>query len=329
MKTPVRVAVTGAAGNIGYAMLFRIASGELFGPEQPVALQLLEITPAMKALEGVAMELDDCAFPLLAETVLTDDPARAFADANWCLLVGARPRGKGMERKELLTANGPIFTGQGRAINDNAASDVRVLVVGNPANTNCLIAMHAAPDLPPERFAAMTMLDHNRACAQLATRAGVAVTDVKKMTIWGNHSSTQYPDAYHAEIGGRTAAEVIDDENWIREQFIPTVQKRGAAIIGARGQSSAASAANAAMEHVRMWHSGTPHGDWTSMAIPSNSAYDSPPGVIFSYPVKVSGGEVRVVEDLTLSDFDRQKLAATGAELLEERAAVESLLGSR
>lgn len=329
MTTPVRVAVTGAAGNIGYALLFRIASGALFGPEQPVALQLLEITPSMKALEGVAMELDDCAFPLLAETILTDDPARAFAGANWCLLVGARPRGKGMERKDLLAANGPIFTGQGAAINAGAADDVRVLTVGNPANTNCLIAMHCAPDVPSERFAAMTLLDHNRACAQLAARAGVAVSEVKKVSIWGNHSSTQYPDAYHAEIGGEPAAEVIGDDEWIREEFIPGVQKRGAAIIEARGQSSAASAANAAIDHLRLWNAGTARGDWTSMAIPSTGAYGSPEGVVFSYPVEVSDGEIRVVEGLQLSDFDRRKLAATGAELQEERATVANLLGER
>jgi malate dehydrogenase len=329
VKTPIRVAVTGAAGNIGYAMLFRLASGELFGPQQPVVLQLLEITPAMKALEGVAMELEDCACPLLVDTILTDDPVKAFTGTSWCLLVGARPRGKGMERKDLLAANGPIFTGQGRAINDHADADVRVLVVGNPANTNCLIAMHAAPDVPRERFAAMTMLDHNRACAQLAAKANTAVAEVKKMTIWGNHSTTQYPDAYHAEIGGKPAAKVIADDAWIREQFIPTVQKRGAAIIAARGQSSAASAANAAISHVRMWHSGTPQGDWTSMAIPSQGAYGSPEGVIFSYPVTVASGEVKVVEGLEFSDFDREKLTATGAELLEERAAVKSLLGAR
>jgi malate dehydrogenase len=329
VKTPLRITITGAAGNIGYALLFRIASGGLFGPEQPVVLQLLEITPAMKALEGVAMELEDCAFPLLAGTVLTDDPNQAFAGASWCLLVGARPRGKGMERKDLLAANGPIFTGQGRAINERAADDVRVLVVGNPANTNCLIAMHSAPEVPPGRFAAMTMLDHNRARARLAGRAGTAVAEVRKVTIWGNHSSTQYPDAYHAEIGGRPAPEVIGDDAWIREDFIPRVQKRGAEIIEARGQSSAASAANAAVDHVRLWHGGTPEGDWASMAIPSTGAYGSPEGVIFSYPVTVAGGEISAVEGLELSDFDREKLSRTGEELLAERAAVAELLAKR
>ncbi len=329
MSSPIRVTVTGAAGNIGYALLFRIASGALFGPEQPVALQLLEVTPAMKALEGVAMELNDCAFPLLAELALTDDPAKAFCGANWCLLVGARPRGKGMERKDLLAANGPIFAGQGKAINAGAADDVRVLVVGNPANTNCLIAMHSAPDVPRDRFAAMTLLDHNRACAQLSAKASAPVSEIRKMTIWGNHSSTQYPDVYHAEISGKPASEVIADDAWIRDAFIPIVQKRGAAIIEARGQSSAASAANAAIDHARLWHSGTPAGDWTSMAIPSTGDYDSPEGVIFSYPVTVSGGTANVVQGLELSDFDREKLAATGAELLQEREAVADLLGKQ
>jgi len=323
---PVRVAVTGAAGNIGYALLFRIASGALFGPGQPVRLQLLEIPPAMKALEGVAMELSDCAFGLLNGLELTDDPNIAFDGANWALLVGARPRGRGMERKDLLAANGPIFTGQGRALNHRAAKDVRVLVVGNPANTNCLIAMKNAPYIAPQRFAAMTMLDQNRASAQLAARAGVPVSEVRKVTVWGNHSGTQYPDAYHAEICGRPAPEVIGDDAWIREGFIPAVQKRGAAIIAARGQSSAASAAAAAADHVRLWHAGTPEGDWASMAVPSTGAYGSPEGVIFSYPVTVSGGEISVVEGLELSDFDKEKLAATGAELVEERAAVEGLL---
>ncbi len=326
MTTPIRVAVTGAAGNIGYALLFRIANGDLFGPDQPVILQLLEITPAMKALEGVAMELDDCAFPLLADMVLTDDPNTAFKDANWALLVGARPRSKGMERKDLISVNGPIFVTQGKALNDNAASDIRVLVVGNPANTNCLIAMSNAPDIPNERFTAMTRLDHNRAKSQLAHKAGVPVTEVKKVTIWGNHSSTQYPDAYHAEIGGRPAPEVINDDAWIKEVFIPTVQKRGAAIIAARGHSSAASAANAAINHVQSWHHGTPEGDWVSMAIPSTGAYDTPKGVIFSYPVTIKNGVYQVVEGLTLSDFDRERLSITGQELLEERATVADLL---
>lgn len=327
MKSPIRVSVTGAAGNIGYALLFRIANGDLFGPEQPVILQLLEIPPAMKALEGVAMELDDCAFPLLAGMVLTDDPNTAFDGANWALLVGARPRTKGMERKDLLSANGAIFTVQGKAINDHAASDVRVLVVGNPANTNALIAMRSAPDVPPERFTAMTRLDHNRAVSQLAIKAGVPVTEVKKVTIWGNHSATQYPDAFHAEISGKPAPAVINDDAWIKETFIPTVQKRGAAIIEARGQSSAASAANAAINHVQSWWYGTPAGDWVSMAIPSTGAYGAPEGVIFSYPVTIKDGQYTIVEGLELSDFDRQMIQITGNELLEERDAVRELLG--
>lgn len=327
MKSPIRVSVTGAAGNIGYALLFRIANGDLFGPEQPVILQLLEIPPVMKALEGVAMELDDCAFPLLAGMVLTDDPNTAFDGANWALLVGARPRTKGMERKDLLSANGAIFTVQGKAINDHAASDVRVLVVGNPANTNALIAMRSAPDVPPERFTAMTRLDHNRAVSQLAIKAGVPVTEVKKVTIWGNHSATQYPDAFHAEISGKPAPAVINDDAWIKETFIPTVQKRGAAIIEARGQSSAASAANAAINHVQSWWYGTPAGDWVSMAIPSTGAYGAPEGVIFSYPVTIKDGQYTIVEGLELSDFDRQMIQITGNELLEERDAVRELLG--
>jgi malate dehydrogenase len=327
MKNPIRVSVTGAAGNIGYALLFRIANGDLFGPDQPVALQLLEISPAMKALEGVAMELDDCAFPLLSSLVLTDDPNVAFADVNWALLVGARPRSKGMERKDLLSANGAIFTVQGKAINDHAASNVRVLVVGNPANTNAFIAMRSAPDVPAERFTAMTRLDHNRAISQLAAKSGRPVTAIKKVTIWGNHSATQYPDAFHAEIDGQPAADVINDDAWIKTTFIPTVQKRGAAIIEARGQSSAASAANAAINHVQTWHNGTPAGDWVSMAIPSTGAYGSPEGVIFSYPVTVKDGKYSIVEGLALSDFDKQMIKATGDELVEEKTAVEELLG--
>ncbi|MBK8046278.1 MAG: malate dehydrogenase [Anaerolineales bacterium] len=326
MTTPIRVAVTGAAGNIGYALLFRIANGDLFGPKQPVILQMLEISPAMKALEGVAMELVDCAFPLLADMVLTDDPNRAFQDINWGLLVGARPRSKGMERKDLLSANGAIFTVQGKAINENAASDVRVLVVGNPANTNAMIAMRSAPDVPAERFTAMTRLDHNRAKFQLAAKAHVPVTAVTKMTIWGNHSATQYPDAYHAEINGTNAAAVIDDDAWIKETFIPTVQKRGAAIIEARGQSSAASAANAAINHVQNWYHGTPEGDWVSMAIPSTGAYGAPEGVIFGYPVTVKNGKYSIVEGLALSEYDKLMIQKTGEELLEERAGVEDML---
>ena len=328
MTSPIRVAVTGAAGNIGYALLFRIANGDLFGPDQPVILQMLEITPAMNALEGVAMELDDCAFPLLQDMVLTDDANSAFDNTNWALLVGARPRGKGMERKDLLQANGGIFKPTGEALNKNAASDIRVLVVGNPANTNCLITKENAPDIPAERFTAMMRLDHNRAMTQIAQKAGVAVKDVKNMTIWGNHSATQYPDAYHAEINGKSAAGVINDDTWIKETFIPTVQKRGAAIIEARGQSSAASAANAAINHVQSWHHGTPEGEWVSMAVPSTGAYDSPKGVIFGYPVTIKDGIYSIVEGIDLSDFDKEKIAATANELKEERAAVEDMLGA-
>jgi malate dehydrogenase len=327
MTSPIRVAVTGAAGNIGYAIAFRIANGDLFGPNQPVILHMLEITPALKALEGVAMELDDCAFPLLHGMVLTDSAEQAFNGVNWALLIGARPRGAGMERKDLLEANGAIFKPQGEAINKGAASDVRVLVVGNPANTNCLIAMRNAPDVPRERFTAMTRLDHNRAMTQLAQKANVPVTQVKKVTIWGNHSSTQYPDAYHAEISGKSAAEVIGDDNWIRESFIPKVQKRGAAVIEARGQSSAASAANAAINHVQSWYHGTAAGDWVSMAVPSTGAYGSPEGVIFSYPLTVQNGKYHIVEGLSLSDFDRRMIAATGQELVEERDAVGAMIG--
>ncbi len=327
MTQPIRVAVTGAAGNIGYALLFRIANGDLFGPDQPVILQMLEITPAMQALNGVAMELDDCAFPLLKGMVLSDVPEVAFSGINWALLVGARPRSKGMERKDLLGANAAIFSVQGKALNTSAADDLRVLVVGNPANTNALIAMKNAPDVPANRFTAMTRLDHNRAKAQLASKAGVPLTDVAKVTIWGNHSATQYPDAYHAEIGGKPAAAVINDDAWIRSSFIPTVQKRGAAIIEARGQSSAASAANAAINHVQTWHNGTPAGDWVSMGIPSTGHYGSPEGVIFSYPVTVKNSVISVVDGLALSGFDKEMIAATGAELLEERDGVADMLG--
>ncbi|MEZ4639338.1 MAG: malate dehydrogenase [Caldilineaceae bacterium] len=326
MASPIRVAVTGAAGNIGYALLYRIANGDLFGPDQPVILQMLEITPALKALEGVAMELDDCAFPLLHGMVLSDDASTAFDRANWALLVGARPRSKGMERKDLLSANGQIFIGQGKALNANAASDIRVVVVGNPANTNAMIAMNNAPDIPNERFTAMTRLDHNRAVSQLAQKAGVPVTAVKKVSIWGNHSATQYPDAYHAEINGRPAASVVNDEQWIKEDFIPTVQKRGAAVIEARGQSSAASAANACINHVQTWYNGTEPGNWISMAIPSTGDYGSPEGVIFSYPVTVADGKISVVQGLEHSDFAKERIKITGDELLEERAAVADVL---
>ena len=326
MNDPIRVAVTGAAGNIGYALIFRIANGDLFGPDQPVILQLLEIPPAMGALEGVAMELDDCAFPLLADTILTDEPAAAFAGANWSLLVGARPRTAGMERKDLLSANGPIFVTQGKAINENAASDVRVVVVGNPANTNCLIAMNNAPDVPAERFTAMTRLDHNRARSMLARKAGRPLHTVKNVVIWGNHSSTQYPDVFHARIEGQPAAAVINDFSWIRQTFIPAVQQRGAAVIAARGASSAASAANACINHVQNWFAGAPEDDWVSMGIASTGAYDSPTGVIFSYPVTVENGVYQIVEGLPLTDFDRAHMAASGQELLEEREAVADWL---
>lgn len=326
MPTPIRVAITGAAGNIGYALIYRIANGDLFGPEQPMILQLLEITPALKALEGVVMELEDCAFSLLAGVVVSDDPQVAFDGVNWALLVGARPRAKGMERKDLLEANGGIFSVQGKALNARAAGDVRVLVVGNPANTNCLIAQRNAPAIPAERFTAMTRLDHNRAVSQLAQKAGVPVTAVNKVTIWGNHSNTQYPDAYHAEINGQPASAVINDDGWIKERFIPAVQKRGAAVIEARGQSSAASAANAAINHVQTWYRGTAPGDWTSMGIPSSGAYGAPEGVIFSYPVTVHQGTFAIVEGLTLSEFDQQMLTTTANELLEERAAVAAMI---
>jgi len=326
MPSPIRVAITGAAGNIGYAIAFRIANGDLFGSDTPVILQMLEIPPAMKALEGVAMELSDCAFPLLVDMVLSDAAATAFDGVNWALLIGARPRSKGMERSDLLEANGAIFGPQGRALNGNAADDVRIVVVGNPANTNALIAKHSAPDIPAERFSAMTRLDHNRAISQLATKAGVPITDVKRVAIWGNHSSTQYPDANHATIGDAPATEVIGDEEWIRKEFIPTVQQRGAAVIEARGQSSAASAANAAINHVQSWYRGTPAGDWVSMSVASTGDYGSPKDVIFSYPVTIAGGKWSVVQGLELSDFDRQMIDATGKELLQEREAVLSML---
>jgi malate dehydrogenase len=325
VSDPVRVAVTGAAGQIGYSLLFRIASGQLLGPDQPVALQMLDITPALDALRGVVMELEDCAFPLLTDVVMTDDPDVAFTDANVALLVGARPRSKGMERKDLLEANGAIFTVQGRAINDHAADDIRVLVVGNPANTNCLIAMSNAPDVPPERFTAMTRLDHNRAMAQLAARTGVSVTDVRRMTIWGNHSATQYPDVFHAEISGRNAAQVLDDQAWIEQTFIPTVQQRGAAIIEARGLSSAASAANAALDHVRDWTLGTPAGDWVSMAVPSDGSYGVPEGLISSFPVTTASATYEIVQGLELDEFSRSRIDASVAELGEERDAVREL----
>ncbi len=322
---PVRVAVTGAAGQIGYALLFRIASGALLGPDQPVALRLLEIPQAMGAVEGVIMELDDCAFPLLASVDAFDDPNQAFDGANVGLLVGARPRTKGMERSDLLGANGGIFKPQGEAINAHAADDVKVLVVGNPANTNALIAMSNAPDVPRERFHAMTRLDHNRAIAQVAKKTGAAIADVTNMTIWGNHSATQYPDVFHAKIGGRGAAELINDQAWIEQEFIPTVQKRGAAVIEARGASSAASAANAAIDHVHDWVLGTAPGEWVSMSVPSDGSYGVAEGVISGFPCTCSGGEYAIVEGLEIDDFSRARIDATVAELFEERAAVQEL----
>jgi malate dehydrogenase len=325
MKDPVRVAVTGAAGQIGYSLLFRIASGQMLGEDQPVILQLLEITPALDALKGVAMELDDCAFPLLRDIVQTDDPNRAFDGVEYALLVGSRPRSKGMERKDLLEANGAIFTVQGKALSDNAADGVKILVVGNPANTNCLIAMNNAPNIPNGQFTAMTRLDHNRAKAQLAAKAGVPITSVTKMTIWGNHSATQYPDLFHAEVDGKNAAELIGDQAWLESDFIPTVQQRGAAIIEARGLSSAASAANAAIDHVHDWALGTPSGDWVSMAIPSDGSYGVAEGLISSFPVTCSGGEYQVVQGLDIDEFSRGRIDATVAELAEERDTVAEL----
>jgi malate dehydrogenase len=324
-KAPVRVAVTGAAGQIGYSLLFRIASGAMLGDDQPVILQMLEITPALSALEGVAMELDDCAFPLLAGTVRTDDAETAFGDADVALLVGAMPRKDGMERSDLLSANGGIFKPQGEALSAAAKRDVKVLVVGNPANTNALIAMSNAKDLDPGRFTAMTRLDHNRAVAQLAAKAGTTVNEVAKMTIWGNHSATQYPDVFHAEIGGRPAMEVIGDESWVESEFIPTVAQRGAAVIKARGLSSAASAANAAIAHVRSWHLGTPEGDWVSMAVPSDGSYGTPEGVISSFPCVCRDGRYEIVQGLDIDEFSRSRIDASTAELVSERDAVREL----
>ncbi|MEE1772089.1 malate dehydrogenase [Streptomyces sp. JV185] len=324
-RTPVNVTVTGAAGQIGYALLFRIASGHLLGPDVPVNLRLLEIPQGLKAAEGTAMELDDCAFPLLRGIEITDDANKAFDGANVALLVGARPRTKGMERGDLLSANGGIFKPQGKAINDNAADDIKVLVVGNPANTNALIAQAAAPDVPAERFTAMTRLDHNRAISQLAAKTGAAVSDIKKLTIWGNHSATQYPDIFHAEIAGKNAAELVDDEAWLADTFIPTVAKRGAAIIEARGASSAASAANAAIDHVHTWVNGTAAGDWTSMGIPSDGSYGVPEGIISSFPVTTKDGKYEIVQGLEINDFSRARIDASVKELTEERDAVREL----
>ena len=325
MPKPVKIAVTGAAGQIGYSLLFRIASGSMLGPDTPVELRLLEITPALKALEGVVMELDDCAFPLLAGVEIGDDPNQIFAGVNLACLVGARPRSKGMERGDLLEANGAIFKPQGQALNEHAADDVKVLVTGNPANTNALIALSNAPDIPATRFNALTRLDHNRAKAQLAAKAGVSVNEVRKMTIWGNHSATQYPDLFNAEVGGRNAAELVGDQDWLENTFLPTVQKRGAAIIEARGSSSAASAANATVEHMRDWVLGTPEGDWVSMAVPSDGSYGVAQGLISSFPCTTAGGAYTIVEGCTVNDFSRAKIDASVAELAEEREAVRAL----
>jgi len=325
MTSPLRVAVSGAAGQIGYSLLFRIASGAMLGDDQPVILQMLEVTPALKALDGVRMELDDCAFPLLADTVCTDDANVAFADADVVLLVGAMPRKAGMERSDLLSANGGIFKPQGQALSRNAKKDVKILVVGNPANTNALIAMNNAADLDNGRFTAMTRLDHNRAISQLAERAGTPVASVKKMTIWGNHSTTQYPDLFHAEVDGKNAYELVGDHAWVDSTFIPTVAKRGAAIIESRGASSAASAANAAIGHIRSWHLGTPEGDWVSMAIPSDGSYGVPEGLISSFPCTCTNGVYSIVQGLDIDDYSRGKIDASTGELGEERDAVREL----
>mgnify|MGYP000075877988 FL=1 len=328
MKAPVRVAVTGAAGQIGYALLFRIAAGDMLGPDQPVILHLLEITPALPALNGVVMELNDCAFPTLHGVVATDDVNVAFKDVDYALLVGARPRGPGMERKDLLEANGAIFGPQGRAINDHAKRDVRVLVVGNPANTNALIAQQNAPDLDPGRFTAMVRLDHNRAISQLAEKTGALNTDIAKVTIWGNHSSTQYPDIHQTTVKGKPALSLVD-QAWYADTFIPLVQQRGAAIIKARGASSAASAASAAIDHMRDWTHGTADGDWVSMGIPSDGSYGVEPGVIFGYPVTIKNGKYAIVRGLEINAFSQARIDATDKELREERAAVESLFAKK
>ncbi|MEU6340501.1 malate dehydrogenase [Streptomyces sp. NPDC046977] len=324
-RTPVNVTVTGAAGQIGYALLFRIASGHLLGPDVPVKLRLLEITPALKAAEGTAMELDDCAFPLLQGIDISDDPNVAFAGANVALLVGARPRTAGMERGDLLEANGGIFGPQGKAINAHAADDIRVLVVGNPANTNALIAQSSAPDVPADRFTAMTRLDHNRAMSQLSKKTGVPVSEIRRLTIWGNHSATQYPDVFHAEVAGKNAAETVGDEKWLAEEFIPTVAKRGAAIIEARGASSAASAANAAIDHVFTWTNGTAEGDWTSAGVVSDGSYGVPEGLISSFPVTAKDGRFEIVQGLDINEFSRARIDASVKELEEERDAVRGL----
>ena len=325
MKAPVRVTITGAAGQIGYQLAFRIASGQMLGDDQPVILQLLEIPAALPALRGVVMELDDCAFGTLAGHVATDDPDVAFRDSDYALLVGARPRGPGMERKDLLEANAAIFSVQGKALNAHASRDVRVLVVGNPANTNALIAQSNAPDLDPRNFTAMTRLDHNRALAQLAAKTEAHVNDIRKMTIWGNHSATQYPDVSHATVRGDAATGLVD-EAWLTGEFIPVVQQRGAAIIEARGASSAASAASAAIDHIHDWALGTPDGDWTSMAVPADGSYGIEPGIVYSFPVRCSGGDYQIVQGLDIDDFSRERMTTTENELREERAAIEQLL---
>ena len=324
-QTPVKVAVTGAAGQIGYSLLFRIASGAMLGPDTPVQLRLLEVTPALKALEGVVMELQDCAFRTLAGVEIGDDADTMFDGVNVALLVGARPRSKGMERADLLEANGAIFTVQGKAINDHAADDVHVTVTGNPANTNALIAASNAPDVPTERFSALTRLDHNRALGQLAAKTGASVNDIRHLTIWGNHSATQYPDLFHAEVAGRNAAELVDDQRWLEEDFIPTVQQRGAAIIEARGASSAASAASATIDHARDWLHGTPADDWVSMAVTSDGSYGVPEGLVSSFPVTTSAGSYEIVQGLEINDFSRTRIDASAAELSEERDAVRGL----
>ena len=325
MTTPVRITVTGAAGQIGYGILFRIASGQMLGPNTPVILQLLEVTPALGALNGVKMELDDCAYGPLVDVITTDDANVAFGDADIALLIGAMPRKDGMERADLLTANGGIFKPQGRAIAKNAKKDVKVLVVGNPANTNAFIAMSNATEIDPKQFTAMTRLDHNRAVAQLAQRVGKPVTSIKKMTIWGNHSASQYPDLYNCEVDGKNAATLVNDEAWMRETFIPTVAKRGAAIIKARGLSSAASAGTAAMDHIRNWVQGTPAGDWVSMSVPSDGSYGVPAGLISSFPCTCANGEYSIVQGLPVNDFSRKMIDASVAELIDERDAVRSL----
>ena len=325
MKAPVRVTITGAAGQIGYQLAFRIASGQMLGNDQPVILQLLEIPPALPALQGVVMELDDCAFPTLAGIVATDDPNVAFENADYALLVGARPRGPGMERKDLLEANAAIFSVQGKAMNDHASRDVKILVVGNPANTNALIAQANAPDLDPKNFTAMMRLDHNRAKAQLAAKTGSHVSDIERMTVWGNHSATQYPDINQATVDGKAASDLVD-QDWLANEFIPVVQQRGAAIIKARGASSAASAASAAIDHMRDWALGTPDGDWVSMAIPADGSYGIEPGIIYSYPVRCSAGNFEIVQGLSIDDFSRERMHATETELREERAAIANLL---